>query len=130
MRRVATLLSLVLVLAVSEAVIAVAEPVTIERAVSKTVKMYKSPDGKGGRIAKFRRDEVNAFIESQPGNQLKADKDGMMLKVTIEDKTGWIEARTVELKGGSGKVKLRCAHAAAPQALAATRGMGDKHKCD
>jgi hypothetical protein len=129
MCRTAPMFLLILVAAVSGAALAAADTVTIERAVSKTIKMYETPDGKGGRKGTFSKKEVNDFIDSQPDKKLNAIKDGLMLNVTINRKTGWIEARTVKLSGTSGNLKFRCAQASAPPSLAATRGVGNSVTC-
>lgn len=102
--------------------VAFAAELHVTEVQSRTLKLYKNADGKGGVIARFSKDEVTVPIAIQE----KSDRKTYL--VEINGQTGWVPARAVRTNEARD-VKVHCSQMAGAQALGPTRGLGDGKGC-
>ncbi|MFZ1414836.1 MAG: hypothetical protein WAS73_09710 [Defluviicoccus sp.] len=105
--------------------IAQADDLRVVRIVSKTVTLYTNAEA-SGVVQKFTSDQLSV----PPGGLSVAafDEATMMLKITVNGQTGWVEAHRVETNKPPS-VTVVCDRRSLPQATAAARNAGERGTC-
>jgi hypothetical protein len=97
-------------------------PTVVAVQAKKTLKLYASPDGTGGIVASISGDQVTTPV---PVEQVSSN---LMLKVTINGQTGWIQAHTVKTDKPPS-VTIRCDPLLTDLEPGGTRGLGEEGEC-
>lgn len=102
-----------------------ADDLRVVRIVSKSVTLY-SDAAASGVVQKFTSDQISV----PPGGLAVAsfDEATMMLKITVNGQTGWVEAHRVETNQPP-TVTVVCDKRAMPQASASARNAGERGTC-
>ncbi len=102
-----------------------ADDLRVVRIVSKSVTLY-SDAAASGVVQKFTSDQISV----PPGGLAVAsfDEATMMLKITVNGQTGWVEAHRVETNQPP-TVAVVCDKRAMPQASASARNAGERATC-
>lgn len=102
-----------------------ADELRVTRIVAKTLTLYTDAKG-NGVVQKFSGDQV-----SVPAGGIKVvayDEAARMIKITVNGRTGWVEAHRVETSQPPS-VTVVCDKAAMPQATASARNAGEHGTC-